>query len=219
MAEIVNRACVIVAASHNPTILNPDWLLRMELVPEDWELIPPAISTPVLSQVRYQNGVSVMFEPSKLSVILDGEGVDGPPIADLVNRIVLVLPHVPYTGVGINFHAVEELESAGRILREKVIIAGPWHSEERTPSQLSAKFTYAVEDTMSLNVTVTSMHGVDESSEPPVEKDVLTFDANFHSDLIPDSEIVPQITDVLESFDEKQSEFLDYMQDFLRVLR
>lgn len=190
----------------------------MELVPEEWELIPPAISTPILSQVKYQNGITVMFEPSKLSVTLEGEEVDGAEIADLVGSIILVLPHVPYTGVGINFHAVEEMESANSILIERVIKKGPWCNDELAPSQLSTKFVYERGDTSRLNLTVTSARALKKSSEPPEEKDVLLFDANFHSDL-PDAEVVPQITSVLKSFDEKQTEFHNRIQDFMGALQ
>jgi hypothetical protein len=112
---------VVAGSSHNPTLLNPDFLQARGIVPEEWgwELSPNPITTPPFSQVRYNNGVAISLEHSKLQVVDLSVGDDptqskAPKIAE---TFVATLPHVRYTGVGHNFMSLVEREDPAAELK------------------------------------------------------------------------------------------------------
>ena len=94
---------VVTAQSHNPSILNPDFLWSLEIVPRDWE-VAQTISTPAISVVSYENGVTWTVEPQKLEVRENC----GPSFDDkyqchtLLSKYINKLPHVPYRYLGLN---------------------------------------------------------------------------------------------------------------------
>jgi len=57
---------VIAAQNHNPTILNPDFLIRNEIVGADWKLAQAPVCVEPFAQVQYTNGVSVLSELQKI---------------------------------------------------------------------------------------------------------------------------------------------------------
>ena len=59
---------VVTAEYHNPSILNPDFLVSREIVPGSWNVIE-SLTTPAASVVRYDNGVHWVLDKQKLNVI------------------------------------------------------------------------------------------------------------------------------------------------------
>jgi len=57
---------VIVAQNHNPTILNPDFLKRNKIVPENWELACPPICLPPVARVSFTKGVNIFSQPERI---------------------------------------------------------------------------------------------------------------------------------------------------------
>ena len=49
---VLNRAVVVLAREHNPTILHPSFLGAQGIVPKDWQLAEPPMCTPPLSMVN-----------------------------------------------------------------------------------------------------------------------------------------------------------------------
>ncbi len=94
---------VVTAEFHNPSILNRDFLISREIVPDDWE-VAEAITTPPIAVVKYSNGIQWSVEQSNLAVIEDC----GPSFQDnyrvyaLVSAYLQKLPHVPYRSLGLN---------------------------------------------------------------------------------------------------------------------
>ena len=59
---------VVTAQSHNPSILNRDFLVLQEIVPESWEVIE-AVTTPAVSLIRYKKGIQLVVDEEKLTVV------------------------------------------------------------------------------------------------------------------------------------------------------
>lgn len=76
---------VVVANDHNPTILNPDFLERQQIVPQTWgwKVADPAITTPPFAMVVYDSGVTVSVEPNKLQIPTSLSGVALSPARSL----------------------------------------------------------------------------------------------------------------------------------------
>ena len=101
--RLCNVSVVVTAEFHNPSILNPDFLVSRGIVPEDWT-VAETLTTPPVSVVRYTNGMAWTVDQSRLTVTENcgpafGDHYDS---HDLVNAYLNKLPHVPYRVLGLN---------------------------------------------------------------------------------------------------------------------
>ena len=96
---------VITAQNHNPTILNPDFLIRNEIVPADWPLDRdrPILTTPVHSTLCFGVGVCFNIDPDRLSISDSAPTGDVFPVPEIATKYLETLPHVNYRALGINF--------------------------------------------------------------------------------------------------------------------
>ena len=76
--ELLSFSVVVTGTAHNPSILNPDFLERREIVPKEWgwQVGAPPITTPPFSQVQYATGVTISVETGKLQVSDEGGACD-----------------------------------------------------------------------------------------------------------------------------------------------
>lgn len=148
--QLTNFSIVILGKSHNPSILNPDFLRQNKIVDETY--IPKkVICTPPVSQVSYAEGISIVAEFERLQFIDQSpERIpDNSPIPDMAGMYVKVLPHVNYTAVGINFSGYlpyENSNTAKFLINDKFIKDGPWIKSQIELPDVSLSFTYSSEN-------------------------------------------------------------------------
>lgn len=182
--KLTQFSIVVVAADHNPTILNPDFLKIQKIVPGDWALAGPAITTPPFATVPYENGVTVSVEPGKLQVA-DNKSSDPiqSRIVSIVDSYVKTVPHVKYTAVGINFNAIIAQENADRFLIDRFLQNGSWNTSDNSPDSLGLKFAYPVESGRFI-LSLESGRVNKGNGKEKQEQAVLLMNANFHRDLM-----------------------------------
>lgn len=217
MLKLVNFSIVVVAEHHNPTILNPDFLARNGIVPDEWgwKLSADCFSTPPLAQVKYENGVSLLCEQSKLQVVDGGENVDPAhsPVDAIVTRYLHTLPHVGYTGLGVNFKAMTPCEQPSIYLMERFLKEGPWSDPSQRLEDMGLQLMYAID------------HGrlrlsLDAGEVSPDEKQdgqtAILAGANFHHDLSGNTPVdqveqfLKRKTDYWQRFQSMVSKIVDY---------
>ena len=113
--KLIELSIVLLAESNNPSIVNPDFLLRNGIIDETWKLKAPAVATPVLAELIYEGGLSVRADPERIAFVQE---LDGTSLADCVcptmaEVYVGAVPHVPYKAVGINPRFFVESGDAG----------------------------------------------------------------------------------------------------------
>lgn len=130
---------VVNAEFHNPSILNPDFLVSREIVPADWTVLE-TVTTPTLSVVRYENGVAWTVNPAQLTITQP----TGPDFADIcdVHRLASLylekLPYVPYRSFGLNCEiAVSEPEPRRRLVER---FGASWLGAETLVLGMTPKF-------------------------------------------------------------------------------
>ena len=130
---------VVTAEFHNPSILNPDFLVSREIVPVDWTVLE-TVTTPPLSIVRYENGVAWTVNPSQLTITQPA----GPDFTDpcdvhrLVSLYLEKLPHVPYRSLGLNCEVVVSEPEPQRKLVER--FGASWLGTETMVLGMTPKF-------------------------------------------------------------------------------
>ena len=158
---------VVLARSHNPTIISTEWVQRNHLVDE------PAINfahTPVLSM--YQSATfQLLVEPERLQLAL--RVVSEANLQALgagISNYATVLGHVPYRALGVNFQWQLSPERPGEL---DEILPSPEGDERRgfPPGTLRKGISLRLyRDDYLLRVL----------SVPPDRGEVLTVDFNFH---------------------------------------
>ena len=91
---------ILLAQSHNPSILSPAWIQQNRIVEESPENF---VHTPVFS--LYQSGTfRLMVEQEKFQLMLRVlSEVNLQALQEASSRYIQTLPHVPYKAVGLNF--------------------------------------------------------------------------------------------------------------------
>ena len=99
--ELAHANVVVVAQQMNPSVFNPSWLLENEIVAKE-EMAREAIFTPQLVSVQAAH-FSLLVAPDRLQVaLLNPKDEQNAQAVELVGTIVKLLPHTPYTAIGLN---------------------------------------------------------------------------------------------------------------------
>lgn len=181
--ELVEYSLVAVAKNHNPTILNPDFLKRNSIVPDDWKVIKP-LCTDVISQVVFENGFVITVEPQRILFIEKNlnRSPSKPSIDKIAVRYIETLPHATYTAIGINFKGIvtfKNQEEPALFVLNKIISRGPWKNLCGDLKDASIKFVYDIEGgKMILTVEPSIFIRTGKSQEF-----ILSISSNFHRDL------------------------------------
>jgi len=175
---------VVLARNHNPTILNPDFLSRHAIVPEDWELGEPPICADPFAQVKYRNGFAITAQLDRVTFTetLVGKRIEESLVADVATRYLKTLPHVDYRAIGINPQGhvlAETLEEARYFTLDHLIAPGPWTFLNDTKPLVAVSLKYPFEKAqVTIKIEEASWKPDDTGSVP-----VAYFGANFHREV------------------------------------
>ena len=146
-----NVAVVVTAEYHNPSILNPDFLVSRRIVPADWS-VAETLTTPPMSVVKYTNGIAWTVDQSRLIVTEDC----GPAFRDQYESHALVttylerLPHVPYRELGLNCQVSTLQDDPQRWLIERFAV--DWLRDDPQVRGMRPAFALNAEDAV-CNIT------------------------------------------------------------------
>lgn len=186
--DIVKFSIVITGTAHNPTILNPDFLARWEIVPEEWgwKLGASTLTTPAFSQVQYESGVVITVEPGKLQIQDAGDERDpaSSRIGHIAKAYVSQLPHVPLAAIGLNFNCLLPYDEPKKYLRERFLRDGPWDSEAHSVQAFGLRLRYELDDG---RLTLALDSGTANPQEDGERMAVVTANGNLHRQLDSDT--------------------------------
>ena len=178
-------AIVVLAKGLNPASFTPDFLVHSGIIPADWALVSKPVITAQLSQVVFQNGISLTAEPNKVTFAesLMSKGDEELAIAKLAAQYVETLPNAAYLAVGINPQKVvpfsDRPQDVNTFMAQTLLQPGPWQELGSEPMQASLNLAYQLEDwrlQLSLNPTELRLPG-------DVLMPSLLFAGNFHYEL------------------------------------
>jgi hypothetical protein len=167
------------AASHNPTILNPDFLKREGIIDKDWELADDPLCWPQFARVAFKNDVQIVAEFDNLvfTEALWSHGAESLLIPDVATKYVHALPHVNYQTVTTNptadlVVAKDEIDS---FVRKRFVRDGPWERFQRAKGRAVVEFTYPIKQGFfSLSVR-NAVRAIPDDRQVPV----MLFDGAF----------------------------------------
>jgi hypothetical protein len=201
--EIPELAIAIAAENHNPTVLNADFLVYNKIVPAAWTPSEDRLSTPVLSQVGYEEqGVGIVSQPDKVIFTRTNGDIrkeDDPDVAAIATKYVEALPHVQYKtlAASVQGHVIVDagMEEAKRQTVSTYVATGPWCSYANGLDEASVTLTYKLESgTLRLtigpalyirSVDVGAPEGAPgDETKSTEELPVIHYSANFQDDVV-----------------------------------
>ena len=127
---------VVVAESHNPSILNHDFLVRQEIVPKDWKYVE-YINTKQIARLSYSNGLKIEVTPERLQFRFDktyknvGHEFAIPwEVSRTAVSYTKTLPHVQYKGIGLNSAISIRHENPVEWIHRRLLGGQSWISED-----------------------------------------------------------------------------------------
>ena len=196
---LVQHTVVVAGDAHNPTILNPDFLEKQDIVPKAWGwTLAETLTTPPFALVRYVNGVSIVVELGKLQ-INDPQGGDDPlasKAAGIASAYVNTLQHVRYSAVGINFQTAVVGVTPAEFVKDRFLKKGPWDRDGHSLQTAGIRLVYRYPSGARLTLSIDTGEKQDETD--PEKRAVLIVRANFHRACTEDSTI-RNVIDCLES--------------------
>lgn len=185
--DIQELSIVVVAKGTNPNLLNPDFFVYSGIIPREWQLARPIVANPQVTQLIFQNGISVVVELDKVtfSESVNPTSLDDMTIADMATKLIAALPAAEYQAIGINpkriisFNPDEQPGSAQQYLTETLLAPGEWQQFGQEPMQASLNLFYTLDDCrfqLSINPTQLRLSNDTEASG-------ILFSGNFHYDL------------------------------------
>ena len=169
---------VVTAEFHNPSILNPDFLVSREIVPSDW-VVTEAVTTPPVSIVQYDNGIRWTVEQSNLTVteICESTFRDNYRVYELVSAYLCKLPHVPYRSLGLNCVASLKQDHPAEWLIQRFLKLGPWFEDEPEIKGLEPSF---VMDAGGVTCNLSLREGRIQGSDDGDQESAVVATVNMH---------------------------------------
>ena len=104
----IERGVVLVAEQIDPNTIGETFLRQHSIIQDDYVVAQTPILTPVLSQIVFRNGLSIVAEPSRLLIVHKGDDLDTDTnrCSEFAIKYLDCAPLPPFKAIGINFRSV-----------------------------------------------------------------------------------------------------------------
>ncbi|ANV92055.1 hypothetical protein [Picosynechococcus sp. PCC 8807] len=182
--QITKLSFVVLARSHNPSLLNPDFLKNNGIVGNDWE-VDSTLTTDQISQTVFKNNFNIQMRADRVIFEQSTDenfDLDKFQLCEVASRFLETLPHVNYTALGINptGHVIFDTEDELDIfISEKLLRSGDWKIFRGVKPEVAFSFSYPFN---SKNIQL-SINNVIVSNNKTNKKSLgILFSGNIHYD-------------------------------------
>jgi hypothetical protein len=186
--NVQEMAIVLAVQEFDPTLITIDFLKQTGLIPAAWEVVGEPIRSFQGSQINFQQGVSIIAEPQRISFaeLVANKSPDTLDVPKLASGFARLLGNLEFVGAGLNFRGYVEFEGtvngstpARDFMFKNLLAPGDWQSLGTAPAQAGINLGYTF-DRRRLNLTIND--GILQIPEqPPIA--IVLFSGNFDYDL------------------------------------
>ena len=179
--ELVQLSVVLIADNVDPSIINPDFLRHNGIVDHGLQTGQPPVSTPVFSQVAFEDGFTVTAQTDRVEFVQRGEALTEDAVSpNVARRFLEEFPYPSYKAIGINPTGINPLDpgSVGGV-SDALIDRGAWMAFEDVSPVVSLKAVYPCENRQ---ITM-DVHDAKRLNTDGSERPGLLFAANIHRDV------------------------------------
>lgn len=179
--ELVQLSVVLIADNVDPSMINPDFLRHNGIVDHGLQTGQPPVSTPVFSQVAFEDGFTVTAQTDRVEFVQRGEALtEDAASPNVARRFLEKFPYPSYKAIGINLTGVRPLDpgSVGGVA-DALIERGAWMAFGDVSPVVSLKATYLYENRQ---ITM-DVHDAKKQNTDGDEQRGLLFAVNIHRDI------------------------------------
>lgn len=179
--ELVQLSVVLIADNVDPSMINPDFLRLNGIVNHGLQTGQPPVSTPVFSQVAFEDGFTVTAQTDRVEFVQRGEALtEDAASPNVARRFLEKIPYPAYKAIGINPTGAKPLdpEYVGGVA-DALIERGAWMAFGDVSPIVSLKATYLY-DNRKIAMDVQDAKRRDASGS---ELSGLLFAVNIHRDI------------------------------------
>jgi hypothetical protein len=214
--DLQELAIVIAVQQLDPTLLSSEFLRYSNIVPPDWQLAQRPIRSPQMAQVSFQNGVSLIIQPDRLTLVepLLGKSADAVQVAAMAQRCLNVLPNLDYQGLGINTRTLRVMpgpvEQVSSYLSQHLLSGGEWMHQGTVPVRMGLNLSYTFEQS---RLTLSVYEAIGQlPEEQPVA--VVVFSGNFDYELGSDASKLERLEHLISAWPTDLEQFCELVNRF-----
>jgi hypothetical protein len=183
---IVQELAIVIAVEKiDPTLLTPEFLSMTQIVPGDWEVVGQPVRSFEGSQITYQQGVSIIAQPQRISMVelILNKEIEAIEVAKIAKSLAKVLANLKFAGIGINFRGYLDFDGriadAQRFMFSHLLALGDWQKIGTAPVQAGLNLGYTFPDKrLNLTINEATIQQPDQSAAP-----IILFSGNFDYEL------------------------------------
>jgi hypothetical protein len=183
-SRLTSVGLVVLATNNNPRLLNPDFLKRNKIVPDDWE-VNDVLVTPPFAQTAFKNGLTIQLIENRFVVEVGTPNqIDWASLVpDIATKFLVTLPHVDYGAIGMNFGFASEKPVEGdaeKHLINNLLKPGSWDDQSGGLSGAVIELRYRFRQPQ-INIKI----GVKDAPTPQGKKaEEYLVSVNVHHDFV-----------------------------------
>ena len=178
--SLTSISVVVTADNHNPSILNPEFLVSHGIVPQDWEVLD-SMTTPGFSVVNYKERPQMILDQGALRIIesCEGEFQDSYDVHNLATKYIDKVRMVPYRSLGLNCQICTQLEEPERWLTER-FLSTEIRSQDLKDLELEPRFTFSASPTIPGAIINLYIKSGEVARSDEAWNDAVIVDCNVH---------------------------------------
>ncbi|WP_423908359.1 hypothetical protein [Candidatus Spongiihabitans sp.] len=202
--RLENAAVVLVANTHNPSIINPDFLKNNGIIPADCKVGQELLVTPILAKLAFQN-VMLTVVPEQLHLEERNKNpennrfLDSSMLYDCTKKYVTALPHIPYIALGLNWRIRIPMPAPDSWFKERFLKGGAWQ-EKIKPVNFVFKIQH---DIATVYTLITEIQDGD-----------VMISCNFHFNLENENRKIKRITETIDNWKMHKKTFETDLQKY-----
>ncbi|HAC62455.1 MAG TPA: hypothetical protein DCF68_02690 [Cyanothece sp. UBA12306] len=218
--EIQEMAIAISAKNFNPTMLSEEFLKFSGIIDQDWELGKKPVLGTNISQVTFQNGVSIVVQPRNITFMqaIGTKETSELKIPSVAQKYVSKLPNAEYQGVSLSPKRLipfpNTQDGAREYITKNLLAPGSWQEFGQSSVQAGLNLLYQLDRCqLSLNINEAKISMPDKSSIS-----ALLFSGNFNYSLtnVVQAERLEQLSQAINNWESDLKDFQEIVnQRFL----
>ncbi len=214
--DLQELAIVIAVQQLDPILISSEFLRYSNIVPPDWQLAQRPLRSAQMAQVSFQNGVSLITQPDRLTLVepLLGKSAEAVQVGAIAQRCFNALPNLDYQGVGINTRTLMvrpgPIEHVSSYLSQHLLSGGAWLNQGTAPARIGLNLSYPFEHHR-LNLSIN-----EATVQLPEQQQVavVIFSGNFDYDLAAGTDRWAQLEAIITDWPATVEHFCQVVEHF-----
>lgn len=209
----------LIAKNQRPGLLSHEFLRCTDIVPAEWELARPPVSTPQVAQVVFENGISLTAKGNQISLAESiSDKTEGDiEIPEIAVRYATALPASGYEKIHIYIRQIFCLDGVDNdYVVDHLIVKGPWLDYRDAVVDAAVQLAYRFGDkSLILSANPGKVNRAGGDPDPAA-----VFTGAFQHEFIEDNgrERIEWATETLQSWQEDLTCFNEIVQERFPVI-